>query len=138
MCLLSTFTIAHSKNVSCARWICSMINLLPTELFKSKKLSQEFWQISTWRYLPSFLEYLDISNTSGLYYKPLIIINYDSMVINKLETSLTDDARVVMCDCHMFIVQATDHKILSICWHFATCDNTKGALHYVKTEIFKW
>ncbi len=27
-------------------------------------------------------------------------------VVNKLETSLTDDARVIIYDCHMFIVQA--------------------------------
>ncbi len=35
------------------------------------------------------------------------IINDDSRVINKLEASLTDDARVVIYDRHMFIVQAT-------------------------------
>ncbi len=44
---------------------------------------------------------------SGLYYKPMTIINGDSRVVTKLETSLTDDARVVIYDCHMFIVQAT-------------------------------
>jgi hypothetical protein len=31
----------------------------------------------------------------------------DTRVINKLEASLTDDARVVIYDCHLFIVQAT-------------------------------
>jgi hypothetical protein len=44
---------------------------------------------------------------SGLYYKPMTIINDDSWVITKLETSLTDDARVVIYDRHMFKVQAT-------------------------------
>ncbi len=44
---------------------------------------------------------------SGLDYKPMTIVNDDSRVINKLEASLTDDARVVIYDCHMFIVQAT-------------------------------
>ncbi len=34
-------------------------------------------------------------------------MNDDSSVVNKLETSLTDDARVVMYNCHMFIVHAT-------------------------------
>ncbi len=43
--------------------------------------------------------------TSGLHFKPTII-NDDSRVVNKLETSLTDDARVVIYDHHMFIVQA--------------------------------
>jgi hypothetical protein len=43
----------------------------------------------------------------GLYNKPLMIVNDDSRVINKLETSLTDAARVVIYDRHMFIVQAS-------------------------------
>jgi hypothetical protein len=30
------------------------------------------------------------------------------MVINKLEVSLTDDTRVVICNHYIFIVQATD------------------------------
>ncbi len=42
--------------------------------------------------------------------------NDDSRVVNKLETSLTDDARVVIYDCHMFIVQATD--VLKECGFF--------------------
>jgi hypothetical protein len=37
----------------------------------------------------------------------MMIINDDSRVIAKLETSLTDSARVVIYDRHMFIVQAT-------------------------------
>ncbi len=44
---------------------------------------------------------------SGLYNKPMTIVNDDSRVVTKLETSLTDDARVVIYDSHMFIVQAT-------------------------------
>ncbi len=47
--------------------------------------------------------------TSGLYYKPMPIINDNSRVVNKLEASFTDDARVIIYDCHMFIVQATDY-----------------------------
>ncbi len=38
----------------------------------------------------------------------MTIINDDSRVVNMLEASLTDDARVVLYDRHMFIVQATD------------------------------
>ncbi len=37
----------------------------------------------------------------------MMIVNDDSRVINKLEASLTDDARVIIYDRHMFIVQAT-------------------------------
>jgi hypothetical protein len=42
----------------------------------------------------------------GLYYKPIMMVNDDSRVINKLETLPTDDDRVVIYGCHMFIVQA--------------------------------
>jgi hypothetical protein len=48
-------------------------------------------------------------------YKPTTIVNEDSRVINKLKTSLTDDARAVICDYHMFIVQTTGFPIV-ICW----------------------
>ncbi len=37
----------------------------------------------------------------------MTIINDDSRVINELEASLTDDARVVIYNCHKFIVPAT-------------------------------
>ncbi len=43
----------------------------------------------------------------GLYYKLTTIVNDDSRVVNKLEASLIGDARVVVYDHHMFIVQAT-------------------------------
>jgi hypothetical protein len=37
----------------------------------------------------------------------MMIVNDDSRVVTKLETSLANDARVVIYDCNMFIVQAT-------------------------------
>ncbi len=45
--------------------------------------------------------------TNGLYCKPMTIVYDDSRVINKLEASFTDNARVIINNCHMFIVQAT-------------------------------
>jgi hypothetical protein len=42
----------------------------------------------------------------------MTILNDDSRVVNKLENSLTDDARVVIYNRHMFIVQATDSYTL--------------------------
>jgi hypothetical protein len=45
--------------------------------------------------------------SNSLYYKPITIINDNSSVVNKLETSLTDDTRVINYNHHMFIVQAT-------------------------------
>ncbi len=63
---------------------------------------------------------------SGLYYKPLMIVNDDSRVVNKLEASLTDDARVIIYDCHMFIVQATgyflssQHLLISECREYTS------------------
>jgi len=41
-----------------------------------------------------------------------MIVNDDSSIINKLETSLTDDTRVVIYDRHMLIVQVTDVSML--------------------------
>ncbi len=49
---------------------------------------------------------------SGLYYKPMTIVNDDSRVFNKLEASLTDNARVIIYDLRMFIVQATGLSLL--------------------------
>jgi hypothetical protein len=43
----------------------------------------------------------------GLYYKRFMIVNDNSSIVNKLGASITDAARVVIYDCHMFIVQAT-------------------------------
>jgi hypothetical protein len=37
----------------------------------------------------------------------MTIIDDDSRVVNKLEASLTDNARVIIYDRHMFIVQTT-------------------------------
>ncbi len=45
--------------------------------------------------------------TCGQYYKPMMIVNDDSRVVDMLEASLSDDARVIIYDCHMFIVQET-------------------------------
>jgi hypothetical protein len=41
------------------------------------------------------------------YYKHILILNYNSNIANKFEASLTDDARVVIYNHHMFIEQTT-------------------------------
>jgi hypothetical protein len=38
----------------------------------------------------------------------MTIVNDNSRVVAKLETSLTDDARVISYDHHLFIVQVTE------------------------------
>jgi hypothetical protein len=43
----------------------------------------------------------------GLYYKPIMIVNDDSSIVNKLDTSPIDNARIVIYNRHVFIVQAT-------------------------------
>ncbi len=48
---------------------------------------------------------------SGLYYKHITIVNDNSSIVNKFEASLTDDARVISYDRHMFIVSATDANL---------------------------
>ena len=42
------------------------------------------------------------------------IINDESCIINKLETSLIDDARVVIYDRHMFRVQVTGVQLKTL------------------------
>jgi hypothetical protein len=37
----------------------------------------------------------------------MMIVNDNSSITNKLGASLTDDARAIIYDCNMFIVQAT-------------------------------
>jgi hypothetical protein len=37
-----------------------------------------------------------------------MIVNYASSIVNKLEALLTGDARVIIYDHHVFIVQATE------------------------------
>jgi hypothetical protein len=41
----------------------------------------------------------------------MTIVNDDSRVVNKLEASLTDNARVVIYDRQMFIIQATGSTV---------------------------
>jgi hypothetical protein len=43
----------------------------------------------------------------GLYYKPMMIVNDDSRVVNKFEASLSENARVIIYICHMFILLVT-------------------------------
>jgi hypothetical protein len=51
-----------------------------------------------------------ISDPSGLDYKHVTVVNDDSSVINKFEASLTDDARVVIYDRHIFMVRPLYYK----------------------------
>jgi hypothetical protein len=37
----------------------------------------------------------------------MMIVIYASSIVNKLNALLTDDARDIIYDCHVFIVQAT-------------------------------
>jgi hypothetical protein len=48
----------------------------------------------------------------------MMTVNDGFRVINKLETLLTDDARVIIYDNPMFIVQATDEQLLVLRIHF--------------------
>jgi hypothetical protein len=43
-----------------------------------------------------------------LYYKHLMIVHDDSSVISKRSSKLIDDARVIIYDLNMFIIQAID------------------------------
>ncbi len=47
-------------------------------------------------------------------YKHVMIVNYASSGVNKLKASLNDNARVIIYDHHMFIVQATGPKVIKL------------------------
>jgi len=63
-----------------------------------------------------------MSETSDLYYKHVTIVNYTSSGVNKLKALLNDDARVVIYDNHMFIVQATVVSMFILPKVFASSD----------------
>jgi hypothetical protein len=46
----------------------------------------------------------------------MTIINDDSSIVNKLGALLTDDARVIIYDRHMFMVQAIGFNPLKVLW----------------------
>ena len=50
--------------------------------------------------------------TSGLYYKHITIVNYDSSVVTKFGVHLLTMLRVVLYDYHMFTLQANDSNFL--------------------------
>jgi hypothetical protein len=50
--------------------------------------------------------------TNGLYYKHTTIVNYASRIVNKQKALLTDNARLIIYDRRVFIVQAASHGLL--------------------------
>jgi hypothetical protein len=46
-----------------------------------------------------------------------MIVNYDSNIANKFGASLADEARVIIYDHHMFIVQASVQKDIVLIFH---------------------
>jgi len=46
-----------------------------------------------------------------------MIVNYDSNIANKFGASLADEARVVIYDHNMFIVQASVQKDMALIFH---------------------
>jgi hypothetical protein len=54
--------------------------------------------------------FADLLKISGLYYKHMTIVNYASSGVTKLKALLTDDAKVVIHDHHVFIVHATAYR----------------------------
>jgi len=47
----------------------------------------------------------------GWYYKHVMIVNDDYSVISKWSFKLIDDHRVIIYDCHRFIIQATGDNL---------------------------
>jgi hypothetical protein len=58
----------------------------------------------------------------------MMIVNYASSVVNKQEALLTDDARYIFYDPHVFIVQATDLSHIGPGWK--CLPETSGLAYY--------
>ncbi len=66
----------------------------------------------------------------------MTIINNDCRVINKLEASLTNNARVVIYDRHMFIVQTTGNgQIARLLQLTNSCKSQSGLSNAQITKI---
>ncbi len=65
-----------------------------------------------------------------------MIINEDAKVINKFEASLTDDARVVIYDRHMFIVQAKGFFRISFFLEMISSDADRCCKTLYRTSLF--
>ncbi len=70
----------------------------------------------------------------GFYDKHTTIVNDASIIANKLEALLTDDARVIIYDCHVFIVQATSFNLLTM--PFITENGTIAAPYFSFKMVF--
>ena len=66
----------------------------------------------------------------------MTIVNDDSRVITKLETSLTDDARVIIYDRHMFIVQAAAWVLSMFCNFYLEKNNSTATEDREKISPF--
>ncbi len=53
------------------------------------------------------------TDTCGLYYKLTTIVNYASSVVSEQSFQLIDDARVIIYDRHVFIVQAAGVNVIN-------------------------
>jgi hypothetical protein len=83
----------------------------------------------------------------------MTIVNYTSSIVNKLKALLTDDARVIIYDRHVFIVEATTRLQLKMPLHYhsniwitlgeaavfsLTTGFTAGNWHYWKLSRVFW
>jgi len=106
------FKILEKKNVGSEKkvfWFFNSWSFSLTQSLRKGQTNKKKNPHFNFFFWPTYFIHLsDITvRCCGLYYKPTISVKDDSRVVNKLETSLTDDAGVVSYDRHVFIVQAT-------------------------------
>ncbi len=65
------------------------------------------WGAWQWKRISSKQSTRSQYPSCGVYHKHITIVNDESYIINRFLASLTDATRVIIYDCHMFIVQAT-------------------------------
>jgi len=94
-----------------------------------KKLQHTYYYCACFKDIVSHM--IKGTHACGLFYKHITTINDDSSIINKFETSLTNNARVVIYNCHMFIIQATDLFVT----YLVQKGNSKFKWHSLKTPV---
>ncbi len=131
----------------------SICNQNLKKVLKKKCIFEHYREVWTflWPFhscpLYAYVSVTQICIFSGLYYKQMTIINYASSIVNKLKALNTDDARVIIYNHHVFIVQATGvliyHTLKFTCFWpirpkkkiFQTLKTVKYLKKYFKTFV---
>jgi len=76
--------------------------------------------------------------SSNLYYTHNTTLNYNSSIVNMLGASLTDDARVIIYDRHMFSIVQVRGQFLTLAYLSDACLSSKKMSHLLPKKMFSF